>query len=137
MKNPKEAPLTEQEPKNVSIPLALSPREIIDDIGSRPSLQQRDVIKSYIGNRVDWLLEFAGAKEKQDGQVRVFLRTPRAGFPDFPVIVVGEVKLSTYPWLNITHDGSVVRVQGKIRDIDELGIKLDDVQLELKLQRSP
>ncbi|OGX13614.1 MAG: hypothetical protein A2Z92_04820 [Omnitrophica WOR_2 bacterium GWA2_63_20] len=130
-RNPEEAHLTEQEPR-VSIALAVSPREILDDIMSRPSLQRPGAIQNYIGNHVDWLLEFSGATKK-DGQVRVTLRTSYgSGRPVFPVMVSGEVNLSDYPWLKITQDGSEVRIRGTISDISMFTIDLDDIVLELK-----
>ena len=131
-KIPEQAPPQDQEIRKKLTPLLASPRQIMDDIDSRPSLQQRDVINGYKGNFVDWLLELGGAREEKDDQVHVLLRTPILvrGVLTYPVMVSGTVSLSDYPWLKVTPDGSEVRVQGTIRDIDRLGITLDDLKLE-------
>ena len=132
IKNPNKARLRELEP-GALIPLAVSPREIYEEIRSRPPLQRPDTIKNYIGNRVDWLLEFSSAKEEKDGRVSVSLRTSYGSPPVFPVGVSGEVNLSDYPWLKITQEGDEVWVRGTIRAVDTLGlIELDAMELELK-----
>lgn len=114
-------------------PLSLRPEEIFDDVRSRPPLQQPDVVKSYLGNRVDWLLDFASASatgNEREGRVIVLLRTSNSLPLSLPFVVC-EVKLLDYPWLKVLDQGSEVRVRGTIRDVD-LMIKLDDVELELK-----
>ena len=133
-KMPEQVPPQDQGIRKKLTPLSASPRQIMDDINSRPSLQQRDVINGYKGNFVDWLLELGGAQEEKDGSVHVLLRTPILvrGVPTYPVIVSGTVSLSDYPWLRVTPDGSEVWVQGIIRDID-LGITLDNLKLELNV----
>ena len=111
--------------------LSISPEKIFKDIDSHPPLQRIAITKSYVGNRVGWLLNFVSAREEKDGRVRVLLNSPPADPFPFPLIR-GEVKLSDYPWLKTLHEGSKVHVLGTISDIDEIGIELDNVKLELR-----
>ena len=108
---------------------ALVPNDIRDAVKQAPPLQRYAVGQRFIGLPVDWLTEFAGAEERE-GNVRVHLRTLPANMLDLDrTSVFCDVQLDGHPELAVLHRGAKVQARGKVGQVRNGIVSLDDVKL--------
>jgi len=99
--------------------------EIISTIKKSPSLQQSDVIKHYIGIKVQWEALLFKAEKKDEENVRVVLDFGSKSLH----LVYCSVRLSDYRELGVLEQGAPVTVIGRISELSTSSASLEEVQL--------
>ena len=109
----------------------ITPVEIYAEINSHPPLMQAEVQEQFLGQDIEWPLTFvSGTADKRGGAQLTFRFKPSHPRPFAGIY--GEVPLSEYPWLKTLPADTPVRVKGRIRQVNELTIKLDILELSLQ-----
>ena len=98
-----------------------NPARIYAEFDAQPPLMRPEVVSEYIGRDVNWSVTLAGAREERPGQAFVSFHFE----PHSVRMIGGEVSLSEYPQLKLTHVGHPIHLRGKIRKIDTLSIQLE------------
>lgn len=104
---------------------ALGASEMFAKINAQPPLMRAKAWATYLGKEIDWTTTFFSG-EIESGE-RVFLAF-RHEASDKMIFV--RVTLTDYPWLMSTRRGELVRLRGRIEDINPLTIDLEATSLE-------
>jgi hypothetical protein len=105
----------------------LTPEEVQKSIEDAPPLQRDAVARRYIGLKVEWDTEFAGADERE-GVVRLYLVTHKTRIGT-PIFVWCNVKLDDYRELSIIRENANIRISGTIETAKAGSISLSDARL--------
>ena len=106
---------------------SLLPKEIFEEINSRPVYQQKDARKYYIGSKVKWPLYLSSIHMLDEKTAWVFMRT-QGGFDTISCFV----EISRYPQLKRVKGNSVIWVSGEIETVGKLSINLCNVSLDFE-----
>ncbi|HEY8998797.1 MAG TPA: hypothetical protein VIM53_00590 [Candidatus Saccharimonadales bacterium] len=105
----------------------ITPLAIVEDIDSRPPMQQTTAAKAYRGQHVRWRLEFRAASPLLDGKHMITFR--QIGEPIVPSVTC-VIRTGEYPQLNIAPRGTKIVVDGTIRSVEGYTIRLENFVLE-------
>lgn len=118
---------TKSDKKDENI-FSLSPKEIFEEIDSRPVFQRKDARKHYVGLKVKWRLHLSSVTKWNEKTVEVHMYDMQVLSPSISCVV----EISRYPQLKVAKENSVIWVSGEISQIHELGIHLSNVSLEFE-----
>lgn len=107
---------------------AISPKEICEDIRSRPVFQQEDAAKYYTGLKVRWCLRLKLISKMDEKTVRVLMRTDEW----LEEQILFTVEILKYPQLGFAKENTVIWVSGEIKKVDQPLIHLSNVSLEFE-----
>lgn len=107
---------------------ALSPKEICEDIRSRPVFQQEDAAKYYTGLKVRWCLRLKLISKMDEKTVRVLMRTDEW----LEEQILFTVEILKYPQLRFAKENTVIWVSGEIKKVEQPLIHLSNVSLEFE-----
>lgn len=102
-----------------------SPKEICEDIRSKPVFQQEDTAKYYTGLMVRWRLRLKLVSKLDEKTVSVLMRTDE--FLEEQILFT--VEISKYPQLKFAKENKLIWVSGEIKKINPPMIQLSDVSL--------
>ena len=95
---------------------ALTPKEILENIKSRPVFQQEDARKYYIGLKVKWRLYlFSVDKDKKDEKTAQVCVTTKELSGS---LIFCSVEVSRYPQLKLAKRNAIILVSGEISEVD-------------------
>jgi len=104
---------------------SLSPKEICEEIRSRPVFQQEDAAKYYTGLMVRWRLRLKLVSKPDEKTVGVLMRTDES----LEEQILFTVEISKYPQLKFAKKDTLIWVSGEIKKIDPPMIHLSNVSL--------
>lgn len=98
----------------------LEPERIFSEIDAQPPLMREQARAAYVGKGVDWVLTFADGWQESSEFARLAFRQERSVVR----FVKATVPLTDCPWLKHMHAGEIMRVRGRIAELDRLSITL-------------
>jgi hypothetical protein len=102
----------------------LLPSKIMETIDQAPLLQQSEIAKHYIGLKVIWQGNLIGIYNISDNNYRILFKDkPLGTFLDF------EINSINYLGLGLLKYGDNLKVEGKIKKIDELRIYFSEAKI--------
>ncbi len=116
---------TTTETKSDESKFSRSPKEICEDIRSRPVFQQEDTAKYYTGLMVRWSLRLKLVSKLDEKTVRVLMRTDE--FLEEQILFT--VEISKYPQIKFAKENTLIWVSGEIKKIEPPLIHLSNVSL--------
>jgi hypothetical protein len=102
----------------------LSPSKIMETIDQAPLLQQSEIVKHYIGLKVTWQGYLIGIVNIGNNNCRISIKDK-----DFGTYIGFEINSIKHPGLGLLKYGDILKVEGKIKNIDTLWIYLSDVKI--------
>ncbi len=111
----------------------LTTLNILDEIKNTPLLQQKDLIKSYIGQNINWETQISSITEIGKNKVTLQLNT-HAQITSKPKgetysLIYCNVNLNNYPELRMMKIGANITIEGKIDMIKPPKFDVSDVKL--------
>jgi len=99
---------------------ALEPEAIFSAVSAQPPLRRDEARASYVGREVDWTLVYIDGWEQSRGRARLAFKQERS----IARCVFASVPLTDCPWLKHLHAGEIMRVRGRIAELNQLTITL-------------
>ena len=104
-------------------PISLS--DIRNAVDNAPPLQQKQIAQNYEGIFVEWDAKLASADMKEQETVWLLLKIDKAPSHMFHC----TVKLVDYKELGVMPKGAPIRVLGRIKEVRDISVELEEVQL--------
>ena len=98
----------------------LEPEAIFSEISAQPPLRRDEARASYVGREVDWTLVYIDGWEQSRGRARLAFKQERS----IVKCVFATVPLADCPWLKHMHAGEIMRVRGRIAELNRLTLTL-------------
>ncbi len=113
------APAVEHPPNTPTI------SDIFEDIRSRPSYQQDQAKKDYLGLRIRFSGQLSQVSKGDASLVTVFMKDP----DDTYLSIIFDVDINDFPEFKTMHSGTPFTVEGALTRLEPMSTQMKDIQI--------
>jgi hypothetical protein len=103
---------------------SLTPDGINEALKKAPIVQRNEIIKHYIGIPVKWEGELMDVHETNNNNFYILLCPIKS-----KTYIKFNININNYPGFALLKEGHLIKVEGKIENIENLWIELNDVRI--------